>query len=72
VLVTPVTSGVFRQAEVGTRESIAEVKEFIEAVCEEDIRDAIEAMNFAEFGDAEEQKALREVLLVYRDVFRQT
>jgi hypothetical protein len=38
-------------------------------VGEEDIRDAIEAMDFAYFGDAEDQKALREVLLEYRDVF---
>jgi hypothetical protein len=42
------------------------------AVGEEYIRDAIEAMDFAEFGDAEDKKALREVLLEYRDVFRPT
>jgi hypothetical protein len=41
-------------------------------VGEEDISDAIEAMYFAEFGDAEDQKELREVLLEYRDVFRPT
>jgi hypothetical protein len=41
-------------------------------VGEEDIRDAIKAMDFAEFGDAEDQKELREVLLGYRDVFRPT
>jgi hypothetical protein len=62
----------YRQREVGTRKSIAEVQESIEAVGEEDISDAIEAMDFAEFGDAEDQKALREVLLEYRDVFRPT
>jgi hypothetical protein len=38
-------------------------------VSEEGIRDAIEAMDFAEFGDAEEKKALRVVLLGYRGVF---
>jgi hypothetical protein len=62
----------YGQREVGTRKSIAEVHESIEAVGEEDISDAIEAMDFAEFGDAEDQKALREVLLEYRDVFRPT
>jgi hypothetical protein len=41
-------------------------------VGEEDIRDAIDAMDFAEFGDPEDQKALREVLLEHRDVFRPT
>jgi hypothetical protein len=41
-------------------------------VGEEDIRDAIEAMDFAEFGDAEDKKALREVLPEYRDVVRPT
>jgi hypothetical protein len=41
-------------------------------VGEEDIRDAIGAMNFAEFGDEEDQKTLREVLLEYRDVPRPT
>jgi hypothetical protein len=56
--------------EVGTRGSVAEVQESIEAVGEEDIRDAIEAMDFAEFGDAEDQKALRKVLLENRDLFR--
>jgi hypothetical protein len=58
--------------EVGTRGNVAEVQEYIEAVGEEDIRDAIGAMYFAEFGVAEDQKALREVLLEYRDVFRPT
>jgi hypothetical protein len=62
----------YGQREVGTRGSIAEVHESIEAVGEDDITDAIEAMNFAEFGDAEDHKALREVLLEYRDVFRPT
>jgi hypothetical protein len=41
-------------------------------VGEEDIRDAIGAMDFAEFGDAEDQKALREGLLEYRDGLRPT
>jgi hypothetical protein len=41
-------------------------------VGEDDIRDVIEAMDFIDFGDAEDQKALREVLLKYRDVFRPT
>jgi hypothetical protein len=62
----------YGQREVGTKESIVEVQEFIEAVGEEDIIDAIEAMDFVEFFDAEDQKALREVLLQYRDVFRPT
>jgi hypothetical protein len=62
----------YGQREVGTRESIAEVQESTEAVGEEDNRDAIEAMDFAEFGDAEDQQALREVLLEYRDVFPPT
>jgi hypothetical protein len=62
----------YGQREVGTRGSIAEVHESIEAVGEDDIRDVIEAMDFTEFGDAEDQKALREVLLEYRDVFRPT
>jgi hypothetical protein len=62
----------YGQQEVGTRESIAEVQEFIEAVGEADITEATEAMDYAEFGDAEDQKALREVLLEYRDVFRPT
>jgi hypothetical protein len=62
----------YGKREVGTRGSVAEVQESLEAVGEEDIRDAIEAMDFAEFGDAEDQKALREVLLEYRDVFRPT
>jgi hypothetical protein len=57
---------------VGTRRSVAEVQESIEAVGEEDIRDAKEAMNFDKFGDAEDLKALRKVLLEYRDVFRPT
>jgi hypothetical protein len=57
---------------VGTRGSVAEVQESIEAVGEVDIRDAIEAMDLTEFGDAEDQKALREVLLEYWDVFRPT
>jgi hypothetical protein len=47
----------YGQREVGTKESIAEVQEIIEAMGEEDIRDAIEATDFAEFGDAEDQKA---------------
>jgi hypothetical protein len=59
----------YGKREVGTRGNVAEVQESIEAVGEEDIRDAIEAMDFAEFGNAEDQKALREVLLEYRDVF---
>jgi hypothetical protein len=62
----------YGQREVGTRGSIAEVHESIEAVGEDDIRDVIEAMKFTEFGDAEDQKALREVLLEYRGVFRPT
>jgi hypothetical protein len=62
----------YGKREVCTKGSIAEVQESIEAVGEEDIRDAIEAMDFAEFGDAEDQEALREVLLGYRDVFRPT
>jgi hypothetical protein len=53
---------------VGTRGSIAEFQESIEAMGEVDIRTAIEAMNFAEFGGAEVQKVLREVLLEYREV----
>jgi hypothetical protein len=60
----------YRKREVDTRGSVAEVQESVEAVGEEYIRDEIEAMDFAEFGDAEDQKALREVLLEYRDVFR--
>jgi hypothetical protein len=62
----------YGQREVGTKGSIAEVQESIEAVGEEDIRDAIEAIDFAEFGDSEDQKALREVLLERRYVFRPT
>jgi hypothetical protein len=62
----------YGKQEVGSRGNAAEVQESIAAVGEEDIRDAIEAMCFAEFGDAEDQKALREVLLEYRDVFRPT
>jgi hypothetical protein len=57
---------------VGTRGSIAEFQESIEAVSEEDIKDTIKAMNFAAFGTSEDQKALREVLLEYREVFRPT
>jgi hypothetical protein len=57
----------YGKREVGPRGSVAEVQESIEAVGDED-RDAIEAMNFAEFGDAEDQKALQEVLLEYPDV----
>jgi hypothetical protein len=57
---------------VGTKGSIAEFQESIEAVGEEDIRDAVKEMDLAEFGDAEDQKALREVLLEYRDVCRPT
>jgi hypothetical protein len=60
----------YGQREVDTRGSIAGVQESVKAVGEEDIGDAIEAMSFAEFGDAEDQKALREVLLEYRDLFR--
>jgi hypothetical protein len=62
----------YGKRELGTRGSVAEVQESIEAVGEEDISDEIEAMNFADFGDAEDQKALREVLLEYQDVFRST
>jgi hypothetical protein len=62
----------YGKREMGTRGRVAEVQESIEAVGEEDIRGAIEAMDFAEFGDAEDQKALREVLLGYRNVFRPT
>jgi hypothetical protein len=62
----------YRKREVGTRRSVAEVQESIEAVGDEDIRDPIEAMNFAEFGNAEDQRALRKVLLVYRDDIRPT
>jgi hypothetical protein len=65
-------NGRYGKREVGTRERVAGVQESIEAVGEEDIRDAIEAMDFAEFGDAEDHKALQEVLLEYRDVFRPT
>jgi hypothetical protein len=49
----------YGQREVGTRESIAEVQGSIEAVGEVDIRDAIDAMDFAELGEMEDQKALR-------------
>jgi hypothetical protein len=62
----------YGQRELGTRGSIAEDHESIEAVGEDDVRDVIEAMDFTEFGDAKDQKALREVLLEYRDVFRPT
>jgi hypothetical protein len=62
----------YGKREVGTRGSVAEVQESIEAVGEVDIRDAIEVMDLAEFGKAEDQKALREVLLENRDVFRPT
>jgi hypothetical protein len=62
----------YGQQEVGTKGSIAEVQESIKAVGEEFIRDAIKAIDFAELGDAEYQKALREALLEYRDVFRPT
>jgi hypothetical protein len=62
----------YGKREVGTRGSVAEVQESIEAVGEEDIRDAIESMDFAEFGDVVDKKALREVLLEHRDVFRPT
>jgi hypothetical protein len=56
----------------GGHEAIAEVQKSIEAVGEVDIRDALETIDFAEFGDAEDQKALRKVLMEYRDVFRPT
>jgi hypothetical protein len=62
----------YGKREVGTRGSVAEVQDSIGAVGEEDISDAIEAIYFAEFGDAEDQRALQEVLLEYRDVFRPT
>jgi hypothetical protein len=62
----------YGQREVSTKGSISEVQESIEAVGEEDIRDAIEAIDYAEFGNAEGQKALQEVLLERRDVFRST
>jgi hypothetical protein len=39
---------------------------------EVDIRTAIEAINFAEFGGAEVQKVLREVLLEYLEVSGRT
>jgi hypothetical protein len=67
-------NGIIRygQREMGTRRNIAQVHESIEAVGEDDIRDVIEAMDFTEFGDAEDQKALREVLLEHGDVFRPT
>jgi predicted nucleotidyltransferase component of viral defense system len=42
----------YKQREVGSKRSIAEVQKTTEAVGEEDIRDAIEAMHFAEFGGA--------------------
>jgi hypothetical protein len=62
----------YGQREMCMKESIAEVQESIQAMGDEDIRDAIEAMNFVEFGDAEDQKLLRDVLLEYQDVFRPT
>jgi hypothetical protein len=62
----------YGQQEVGTRGSIAEVHGSIEAVSVADIRDVKKAMDFAEVGDAEDQKALREVLLGYRDVLQPT
>jgi hypothetical protein len=62
----------YGKREVDTSYSVMEVQESIEAVGEEHIRDAIEAMDVAEFGDAEDQRALREMLVEYRDLLRPT
>jgi hypothetical protein len=41
----------------------------VEVIYEEDLEDAILEFDLQEFGDEEEQKALRTLLLRYRDLF---
>jgi hypothetical protein len=51
---------------------VEEVRQSTMAIADEDTREAIEALDLSEFGEAADQDAMRRVLLEYQDVFRPT